>query len=147
MALLERVELNFTSGLNVVSGETGEGKSLLMLAINLLLGARARKGLVRAGRDYALVEGRFVLDDESRALVRASCDLVEERADEICLGRRISVDGSSRAYLNGSMIPVGLLAKVGAGLVDVHGQSEHLSLRQPREQARVLDRFGSAASV
>ena len=142
LALLEQVEVVLSPGLNVVSGETGEGKSLLLRAITLLLGARAQKGLVRKGRAEAVMEGRFLLDAASRDRVRACCELIEEDASEVCLRRVVSAAGSSRAYVDGSMVPAGVLARVGGELVDIHGQTDHLSLRRGREQGRALDRYG-----
>ena len=142
LALLESVDLVFGPGLNAVSGETGEGKSLLLLAVMLLLGSRSRRGLVRTGCQEATIEGRFLLDAEARQRAREATDLVEETDTEVCLKRVVCEDGTSRAYLNGSLCPVGLLGRIGSRLVDVHGQGDHQSLRGPAEQARVLDRFG-----
>ncbi|NRA95260.1 MAG: DNA repair protein RecN [Planctomycetes bacterium] len=136
LALLESVELSLSEGLNVVSGETGEGKSLLLAAITLLLGARARRGLVRRGAASAVVEGRFRLQGIDLSGVT---DLVASDADEVCLRRVVAADGASRAYLDGALVPVGLLARLGAGLVDVHGQRH--SLLRPSDQRAVLDRF------
>ena len=136
LALLESVELSFSRGLNVVSGETGEGKSLILSAITLLLGARAQKGLVRRGATGAVVEGRFRLQGVDLSEVT---DLVAADAEEVCLRRVVVADGASRAYLDGALVPVRLLARLGAALVDVHGQKH--SLLRPSEQRAVLDRF------
>lgn len=136
LALLESVELTLSPGLNVVSGETGEGKSLLLAAITLLLGARAKKGLVRRGAANAVVEGRFRLDGVDLSLVT---DLVAPGADEVCLRRLVTADGTSRAYLDGALVPVGMLTRLGETLVDVHGQRH--SLLRPADQRAVLDRF------
>lgn len=142
LALLEGVDLALSPRLNVISGETGEGKSLLLAAILLLLGERARKGLVRSGSPEAVVEGRFLLTPETLEAVRKITDLVAADAEELCLRRVISEEGQSRAYLDGSLCPIGVLQKLARVLVDLHGQGDGVSLQRPQEQALVLDRFG-----
>jgi DNA repair protein RecN (Recombination protein N) len=141
LALLDEVEVAFDAGLNVVSGETGEGKSLLLSAVLLLLGDRADKGVVRTGATEAAVEGRFLPPPATVAALRLLTDLVEEGETEICLRRVVQADGRSRAYLNGQMCPVGLLKQVGSLLVDVHGQRDQQSLLRNDEQRAALDRF------
>jgi DNA repair protein RecN (Recombination protein N) len=147
LALLDEVEVAFDDGLNVVSGETGEGKSLLLSAVLLLLGERADKTAVRTGCDEAAVEGRFLLSPTARAEIRALTDLVAEDESEVCLRRVVQADGRSRAYLNGQMCPVGLLKSVGAKLVDVHGQRDGQSLLKSDEQRAALDRFAGATEL
>jgi len=142
LALLQGVNLTLSRGLNVLSGETGEGKSLLLTAISLLLGARARKGLVRSGADRAVVEGRFRLAGVDLSAVT---DLVAADAEEVCLRRDVTADGTSRAYLDGSLVPVGLLARLGERLVDVHGQRH--SLLRPSDQRAVIDRFAGCEDL
>ncbi|MAG58548.1 MAG: DNA repair protein RecN [Planctomycetes bacterium] len=137
LALLEGVDVTLAPGLNVLSGETGEGKSLLLTAIQLLLGARARKGLVRSGCDEAIIEGRFRIAPGHLVGVT---DLVDETADEVCLRRVVTTEGQSRAYLDGGLCPVGMLGRIGEHLVDVHGQRH--SLLRAADQRAVLDRFG-----
>lgn len=142
LALLESVEVHLAPGLNVVSGETGEGKSLILTGVGLLLGARARKGLVRHGAKEAIIEGRFLLHGQDLSDLT---DLLEPDAEELVLRRVISPSGSSRAYLDGNLCPIGLLQKVGARLVDVHGQNQ--SLAASEEQRRVLDAFGNSEGL
>jgi DNA repair protein RecN (Recombination protein N) len=136
LALLERVDVTLASGLNVLSGETGEGKSLLMLAITLLLGARSRRGLVRSGASEAVIEGRFLIRPGQ---LTAVTDLVEADAQQVCLRRTITPDGQSRAYLDGSLCSITQLVKLASHLVDVHGQQQ--SLADERAQQDVLDRY------
>jgi DNA repair protein RecN (Recombination protein N) len=141
LALLEEVEVAFDDGLNVVSGETGEGKSLLLTSVLLLLGERADKSVVRAGATEAAVEGRFLPAPEVLRRVRAATDLVAEDESEICLRRVVQADGRSRAYLNGQMCPVALLKQIGALLVDLHGQRDAQALLRQEEQRAALDAY------
>jgi DNA repair protein RecN (Recombination protein N) len=142
LALLERVDVTLSRGLNVLSGETGEGKSLLMLAITLLLGARSRKGLVRTGAKEAVIEGRFALRPGQ---LQGVTDLVEEDAQQICLRRTITPDGQSRAYLDGNLCSINQLVKLASHLVDVHGQQQ--SLGDEAAQQDVLDRFANVTNL
>jgi DNA repair protein RecN (Recombination protein N) len=143
LALLESVDLRFGPGLNVISGETGEGKSLLLQAIGLLLGSRARRELVRSGAGCAIVEGRFRLDAESARRLAAVCELVTPESREILVRRVVAADGTGRASIDGSLASVAELARIGAQLVDIHGQGEtRASLHREEERAAVLDRAG-----
>ena len=110
----------------MLTGETGAGKTLLVEALELLVGGRADPVLVRPGADQALVEGRFIVDDE-----------------EVILARAIAVKGRSRAWIDGRMAPVSALAEAGARLVDLHGQHAHQSLLDPAVQRRSLDAFAA----
>ncbi|HYC78169.1 MAG TPA: DNA repair protein RecN [Planctomycetota bacterium] len=142
VALLDEVDVAFDDGLNVVSGETGEGKSLLLSAIQLLLGDRADKGVVRAGAPEASVEGRFLVSPETAAAVRAVAgDLHPEGEEEICLRRVVQADGRSRAYLGGHLCPIGMLRQIGDLLVDLHGQRDRQSLLRQDAQRAALDAF------
>ena len=118
-------------GLTAVTGETGAGKTLLVEAIDLLLGGRADAGLVREGATEARVEGRFVSDEGA----------------EIVLARVVPTDGRSRAYIDGRLVTVGELATVGGRLVDLHGQHAHQSLLAPAVQRAALDRFAGPAAL
>ncbi len=113
-------------GFTALTGETGAGKSLVVGAIQLLLGARADASVVRPGATEATVDGRFVADDGT----------------ETVLSRVVPADGRSRAYVNGRPVTVAELAEHGGRLVDLHGQHGHQQLLKPAEQRRALDRFG-----
>ncbi|HEX2040751.1 MAG TPA: DNA repair protein RecN, partial [Acidimicrobiales bacterium] len=112
-------------GLTALTGETGAGKTLLVEAIELLVGGRAESVLVRPGAEEAWVEGRFVVDGR-----------------EVVLARAVPASGRSRAYVDGRMAPVGALAEAGAELVDLHGQHAHQALLSAPAQRAALDRFG-----
>jgi DNA repair protein RecN (Recombination protein N) len=113
-------------GLTAITGETGAGKTLLVEALDLLVGGRADSGLVRDGATEARVDGRFV-------------DVTT--GEEVVLARAVPVDGRSRAYVDGRLATVGELAERGAALVDLHGQRSHQSLLSPSVQRSALDRF------
>jgi DNA repair protein RecN (Recombination protein N) len=125
LGLIADLSLVLGPGMTALTGETGAGKTLLVEAIELLVGGRADPVLVRQGGDEALVEGRFDLDGE-----------------EVVLARAVPRNGRSRAYVCGRLATAGELAEVGARLVDLHGQHAHQSLLAARVQRAALDRFG-----
>ena len=137
------VTLQLGPGLNVLTGETGAGKSMLVDAVALLLGARADSGLVRPGASRAIVEGAFDLEESGlrRRLEAAGLDAEEER---LVIRREVAADGRSRAWVNGSPTTIGVLARFGSLLVDLHGQHETQSLLQAEAQREILDAFGAA---
>lgn len=142
-AIVEAVEINLDSGLTVVSGETGAGKSLLVDALLLLSGARADSAAVRAGCERAELGARFDLAD-----VPAACawlreqELDDEEGNECLLRRVIRRDGPSRAWINGRPVPNQTLAELAAHLVGIHGQHEHQALLDRRSQLALVDRHG-----
>jgi DNA repair protein RecN (Recombination protein N) len=147
-ALLEEVHLTFGPGLNVLTGETGAGKSIIIDAIGTVLGGRTTNDVVRTGTDRATVEAIFELtgDGAPRESLRASLDdaglLDDDSADQLILAREVRRDGRSVARINGRAVPASVLAQIGAGLIDIHGQHEHLSLLRPEAQRDLLDHFG-----
>ncbi|MEA2202371.1 MAG: repair protein RecN [Solirubrobacteraceae bacterium] len=136
LLLIERAELRLVGGLNVLTGETGAGKTVLAHALDLLLGGRARPGIVRPGAEEAYVEGVFDLSDQAR-------DALGERlaadAEEIVLARRVGSDGRTRAYLNGRAATVADLRDIGGMLLTFYGQHEHRKLTLAAAQMQVLD--------
>jgi DNA repair protein RecN (Recombination protein N) len=136
LLLIDRAELRLTPGLNVVTGETGAGKTLLAQALDLLLGGRAGSGVVRAGAAEAYVEGVFSLPPEL-----AELELLPTGAEEIVLARRVWPDGRTRAYVCGRSATVGDLRELGGALVAFYGQHEHRKLMLSTVQLDVLDGF------
>lgn len=134
LLLLERAELRLSPGLNVVTGETGAGKTLLAHALDLLLGGRARHGIVRTGAAEAYVEGVFALPAELR-----DGELIPTDAEEMVLARRVWPDGRTRAYVCGRSATVGDLRDLGSKLVAFYGQHEHRKLMLGAAQLEVLD--------
>jgi DNA repair protein RecN (Recombination protein N) len=145
LAVIEDVSLRLFPGLNVLTGETGAGKSIIVGALSLLLGERASSESVRTGAERAAVEGVFELGGEAVA-VRA---LLEDRGIEaddglLVLKREIAAEGRSRAWVNGSPVTVSVLGEIGRHLVDLHGQHEHQTLLRRDEQRAILDAYGGA---
>ena len=136
LLLIERAELRLAPGLNVLTGETGAGKTVLAQALDLLLGGRARSGIVRPGASEAYVEGVFDLPPPLRERLG---ETVGEDAEEIVLARRVGADGRSRAYLNGRSAAVGDLRDLAGTLLSFYGQHEHRKLTLAAAQLQILD--------
>jgi DNA repair protein RecN (Recombination protein N) len=145
-AIIESLSLPLGPGFNVLSGETGAGKSIIVGALGLLLGERGTADLVRTGTDKATVEGVF--DVGQRTDLRDMLDARGIEMDEplVVLKREVSAGGRTRAWINGSSVTAGVLAEVGRALVDLHGQHEAQSLLNADAQRAVLDAFADAAS-
>ncbi len=144
LAIIDQLVLNLGPGLNVLTGETGAGKSIIIDAVNLLLGDRASVELVRAGAERTEVEGTFQLSPQAAARVApllAAHSLEGDQPDVVVLAREVRANGRSVARVNGRVVTTALLAEVGELLVDVHGQGEHLSLLREREHIGLLDRY------
>ena len=136
LLLIERAQLRLAAGLNVLTGETGAGKTVLAGALDLLLGGRSRPGIVRPGAAEAYVEGVFDLPDSLRAELG---ERLPADADEVVLARRVGADGRTRAYLNGRTATVGELRDLGGALVSFYGQHEHRKLTLAAAQLEILD--------
>src|SRR5579875_2631870 len=130
LLLLQRAELRLAPGLNVLTGETGAGKTLLAHALDLLLGGRARSGIVRSGASEAYVEGVFTRPAGwSGEAARASAEnLIPQDAEEVVLARRVWPDGRTRAYVCGRSATVADLRELGSRMLSFYGQHEHRKL-------------------
>jgi len=147
LAVIADVTLPLTPGLNVLTGETGAGKSMLVDALALLLGERASADVVRPGAPKAVIEGAFDFTSTIFHLPPPSFTSlgVELEEGRLVLKREITVEGRSRAWVNGSPTTIGVLAQLGSVLVDLHGQHETQSLLRPDAQREILDAYGDAA--
>ncbi|MCA0376347.1 MAG: DNA repair protein RecN [Gemmatimonadetes bacterium] len=147
VAVIDTVSLPLAAGLNVLTGETGAGKSLIVGALGMLLGDRAAGDRVRAGTERASVEGVF--DVAGRETLHAWLDAHGLEADEglLVLKREVQAAGRSRAWINGAPVSAGLLADVGAQLVSVHGQHESRQLVDTSHQRDLLDAFADAMAL
>jgi DNA repair protein RecN (Recombination protein N) len=147
LGVIEDATLAFSSGLTVITGETGAGKTMVVAGLGLLFGGRADAGRVRPGVGRATVEGRL-RPDPTRAvgvLARAAEAGAEPDDDgSLLLARTVTTEGRSRAYLAGRGVPVGVLGEIGGHAVAVHGQSDQLRLLQPGEQRSALDRYAGS---
>ncbi len=136
LLLIERAQLRLAPGLNVLTGETGAGKTVLAHALDLLLGGRARSGIVRPGASEAYVEGVFDLPDSLRSEL---AERIPDDAEEIVLARRLGSDGRTRAYLNSRSATISELRDLGSRLVSFYGQHEHRKLTLAAAQLEILD--------
>ena len=138
LLLIELAELRLAPGLNVLTGETGAGKTVLAHALDLLLGGRPRAGIVRPGAAEAYVEGSFELTDALRAELG---ERIPDDAEELVLARRVSAEGRTRAYMNGRSATAGELRDAGGALLSFYGQHEHRKLTLAASQLEILDGF------
>ncbi len=142
-AIIDELELSLAPGFVVFTGETGAGKSIIIDAVEQLLGARADTGMVRTGASAAIIEGEFQLDDVVRDEVSTILDRegLQDQVGFVILAREIRTEGRNICRVNGRTVTLSLLDEIGSRLVDVHGQSEHLSLLRTPEHLHLLDRF------
>jgi DNA repair protein RecN (Recombination protein N) len=147
-AIIDHLELDFGPGLVVFTGETGAGKSIIMDAVDMLLGGRADATLIRSEADLARVEGTFRLSGPEWAAAHEILqreDLLDEQ-NYVTLTREVRREGRSMARINGRTISLSLMKELGEVLVDIHGQTEHLSLLNIRAHLGLLDRYASVES-
>jgi DNA repair protein RecN (Recombination protein N) len=147
LATIEDLRVEFGPGLNVLTGETGAGKSIVMDALGLAAGSRGDSALVRAGADRAVIEAAFqhAADGEVAALLDARG--LDATGEELIVRRELAATGSGRVLVNGSPATVGVLREIGAALVDLHGQQEHQGLLSPELHLSLLDAFGGHDDV
>ena len=145
-AIIDNLRLSFASGFNVLTGETGAGKSIIIDALSTVLGERASEEMVRAGTAAARVEAIFTLDTRMpEAFAQALAEHgVESEEETLILSREIVRGGRSVSRINSRAVPARVVEQIGEWLVDIHGQSEHLSLKNVRTHVDYLDRFANA---
>src|SRR6202522_1847096 len=146
-AIIEEAQLEFGAGLNVLAGETGAGKTIILSALGLLLGSRASPDMIRAGEKEAIVEGMFELEGEA-----AMPELAARKRDggrrELLVRRGIAEGGGrSRVTIDGELATVQSLGKIGASLVQVYGQHEQHSLLRAESHREILDRYARAEEI
>jgi DNA repair protein RecN (Recombination protein N) len=143
-ALIDQLTVQLAPGLNVLTGETGAGKSIIVGALSLLLGERASSEVVRAGSDRALVEGVFEVGGRTDVLQWLTEHGVDDPDGLVILRREVAAEGRSRGWINGSPATVSLLSELGSVLVSLHGQHQHQRLLRRDEQREILDMYAGA---
>jgi DNA repair protein RecN (Recombination protein N) len=146
-AIIDSVTLPLERGLNVLSGETGAGKSIIVGALGLLLGERASADLVRPGAERATVEGVFDLEDRASIIALADERGIDTDSDSLVLKREVAASGRGRAWANGTPVTATVLAEIGRALVNLHGQHEAQTLLDAESQRVILDAYADAGSV
>ncbi len=141
LALIEEEEIEFTKGLNILSGETGAGKSIILGALNLALGEKVPKEMLRDETKEGIVEVTFTITTEEQKEALSNMDISFD--DEVILSRKIT-ENRSVAKINGEMVPADKLKSIGAHFIDIYGQSEHQSLVDKRKHLEMLDEYGKA---
>src|SRR5438270_6074876 len=142
IVLVERLELEFEAGLGVLTGETGAGKSILLDALGLALGARAETSLVRAGEESASISAEIDLPSHHPAhLLLSEQGIGVEAGEALMVRRTLKSDGGSRAFIGAASVPAGLLRDVGALAVEIHGQHDDRGLLNPKGHRARLDAF------
>lgn len=143
-AIIEAISLNFEKGMTVLTGETGAGKSIIIDAMNMMLGARAATDVIRHGAPKAEIEGLFSVEN-SHSLQELFEEQGLELGDEIIIRREILQNGRSVSRVNGQMVNLSVLRAIGQHLVDIHGQHDQEELMRPQLHIQMLDEFGDAA--
>lgn len=141
IALIDSAEICFEKGLNVLSGETGAGKSVIIESLNFVLGAKSDKSLIRSGQTECSVVAEFDVAD-NLAIKDVYNELEIEQDDILLISRRFTIDGKSSIKINGNSATATMLRRFTSILVDVHGQSEHFNLLKPSNQLNLIDSFG-----
>jgi DNA repair protein RecN (Recombination protein N) len=149
-AIIDQLRVEFAPGLNVFTGETGAGKSIVVDALNLALGERASADLIRTGCQEAVVEAAFELNGSGTAevtAVLAEQGIEMNPGEDLIVRRVLSSAGKNKVYINGSLANLATLSALGANLADIHGQHEHQSLLSLERQMEMLDSFGASGAL
>ena len=147
IAVIDRLEVDFEPGLNLITGETGAGKSILIDALGLVLGSRASTEMLRTGEDTAVVEAGFEIDPMPEALVERLCEAGVEADEEIVIRREITASGRGKIVVNGTGSARALLRDIAVHLADIHGQGENSSLLRPEAGLELLDRTAGCGDL
>ncbi|MFN8443047.1 MAG: DNA repair protein RecN [Caldilineaceae bacterium] len=148
-AIIDQLELSFAPGLNILTGETGAGKSIILDALGMLLGNRAGTEWIRAGTEMAAIEGQFQLPEDSDVTVDLRHTLEEQGLDDtdnpnwLVVAREVRANGRNVCRINGRAVSLQILEELTSRLVDIHGQGEHLNLLRPKTHIHLLDRYAN----
>lgn len=141
VALIEETEIEFGEALNVLSGETGAGKSVIIDSLGFVLGGRISRDFIRSGETAALVEALFYADSEETAEALRQLGIEPDAGNALLLSRTMTSEGRGASRVNGRAVTTGMLKEISASLMDIHGQHEHQSLLDPSRHITLLDRF------
>jgi len=145
-AIIDELKVTFDGGLNIISGETGAGKSIIIGAVGLLLGDRANADMIRSFEDAAVVEALFDIR-EQEGLRKKISELGYGDGEELIVRRVVSRSGKNRVYINGALASLASLAAIGESLINICGQHEHQMILDPENHTDILDEFGSLMSL
>lgn len=146
LALIDYTEIEFDKGLNVLSGETGSGKSIIIDSLNFVLGARADKSLIKTGSEECIVTAIF--DVQKNLVVKDILTEFDFDADDtLIISRKLNTEGKSTIKINGNSVSLSMLKKITSELVDIHGQSEHFQLISTANQLKLIDDFGGELNI
>ncbi len=142
-AIIDNLKINFTKGFNVLTGETGAGKSIIVEGISMILGGRASKDLIKTGKSKATIEGLFYLDEPDRINnLLNNFGIDQDPNNYLLISREIHENGPSISRLNGRTVTLAMLNRITPYLVDIHGQHEHQSLLNTDNHIKLIDSFG-----
>ncbi|HAX17300.1 MAG TPA: hypothetical protein DCY00_01715, partial [Actinobacteria bacterium] len=144
-AIIDDVNIRFTNGFNILSGETGAGKTLIIEAINLLIGERANFDLIRDGQENLLVQGFFNFKDNKNVtefLLKENLIKSIDEADDLEITRELNRNGRNRVFINGNFSQVNILKSLGRLFIDIHGQHEHQYLLDQKNHLKIIDELG-----
>lgn len=147
VVLIDKLDLDFQSGLSVLTGETGAGKSILLDSLGLVLGNRAETSLIRHGADKLSVTASFALPKADNPVCRLLAENEIEVEDGLIIKRTLNTEGKGKIFINDQPVSVKLLREVGRCLVEVHGQFDNQGLLNPASHRGVLDAYGSYAAL
>ncbi len=145
-AIIDSLNITFEKGFNVLTGETGAGKSIIVDAVDLVLGGRASSEMIRSGCEEAVVEAAFDILDVKGVSEKLG-EMGIEKDDNLVIKRTLSVSGKNKVFINGSMATIAMLSDVGEFLVDIHGQHEHQTLMKVERHIDVLDEYAALGSL
>jgi DNA repair protein RecN (Recombination protein N) len=144
-ALIYEIRISFGNGLNIITGETGAGKSIILGALNLLMGSRASTDMIKSGAQRSIVEASFAIGKNA-----ALAEFLKKHAlddDNLIIKREITIEGKGRCYINSQQVPVQMLKEVGSYLLDIHGQNEHQNILDISTHRSILDRYAGLTPV
>lgn len=147
VALIEESEIQFGKGLNILSGETGAGKSMVIDSINFVLGERTSRDFLRKGTQSAQVEALFMMKEKEFCSLLVENGIIPEEDGAVLITRTIYASGKSVCRVNGTIVTTGMLKQLSESLIDIHGQHEHQSLLNPAKHGSILDRFCGEKAV